>query len=59
MTFSPNSILQFQQGREAAIDGKPRDGRKSKDWLAGWDQVKASKPEAASLVAHPCPTKPA
>ena len=59
MTFAPNSILQFQQGREAAIAGKPRDGRKSKDWLAGWDQVfsesqssKASQAAAAPRATH-------
>lgn len=35
------SILQFQAGREAAICGLTRDTRRSKDWLEGYDQVKA------------------
>lgn len=32
-------IIAFQEGREARIDGKPRDGRRNADWLRGWDQV--------------------
>lgn len=40
MSDGPNDILQFQAGREAAIDGRNRDGRKHRDWLAGYDQVK-------------------
>jgi hypothetical protein len=35
------NILQFQAGREAAINGFKRDERRSKDWLEGYDQVKA------------------
>lgn len=35
------NILQFQSGREAAINGFKRDERRSKDWLEGYDQVKA------------------
>lgn len=35
------SILQFQAGREAAMCGLTRDTRCSKDWLEGYDQVKA------------------
>ena len=35
------NILQFQKGREAAICGLTRDVRRSKDWLEGYDQVKA------------------
>ena len=35
------NILQFQKGREAAICGLTRDTRRSKDWLEGYDQVKA------------------
>ena len=34
-----NDILAFQAGREDAIAGKPRDGRRCVDWLGGWDQV--------------------
>lgn len=30
-------VSAFQDGREAFIAGKPRDGRRSKDWLAGYD----------------------
>lgn len=30
-------ITAFQQGREARISGKPRDGRRNADWLRGWD----------------------
>lgn len=37
------NILQFQAGREAAIFGLSRDTRRSKDWLEGYDQVKAEK----------------
>jgi hypothetical protein len=33
------SIIQFQEGRNAAIAGKKRDARKSADWLEGYDQV--------------------
>lgn len=32
-------IIAFQAGREAAIAGKARDGRRSADWLEGFDQV--------------------
>lgn len=35
------NILQFQAGREAAMSGLTRDTRRSKDWLEGYDQVKA------------------
>jgi hypothetical protein len=35
------NILQFQAGREAAMCGLTRDIRRSKDWLEGYDQVKA------------------
>jgi hypothetical protein len=34
-----DDIAQFQSGREAAMEGKPRDGRRSKDWLEGWDSI--------------------
>lgn len=34
-----NDILAFQAGREAAISGEPRDGRRSADWLEGYDMV--------------------
>lgn len=37
------NILQFQAGREAAMGGFKRDGRKSRDWLAGYDQEKPRK----------------
>jgi hypothetical protein len=32
-----DDIAQFQAGREAAMEGKPRDGRRCKDWLEGYD----------------------
>lgn len=32
-------IIAFQAGREARIDGKPRDARRNADWLHGWDTV--------------------
>lgn len=35
-------IIQFQDGREAAIAGKRRDRRRSADWLEGHDQVTAA-----------------
>ena len=38
-----NNILQFQDGREAAMAGLKRDARKSKDWLEGYGQVKRAK----------------
>lgn len=38
-----NNIIQFQAGREAAINGQPRDNRRSADWLEGWDQVNEEK----------------
>jgi hypothetical protein len=34
-----DDIAQFQAGREAAMEGKPRDGRRGADWLEGFDQV--------------------
>lgn len=33
------NIIQFQTGREAAIDGRKRDARRTADWLEGFDQV--------------------
>lgn len=39
------NILQFQSGREAAMNGFKRDERRSKDWLEGYDQVKAEDDE--------------
>ena len=36
-----DNILQFQAGREAAMCGLTRDTRRSKDWIEGYDQVKA------------------
>jgi hypothetical protein len=38
-----DDILQFQSGREAAMAGLKRDGRKHRDWLEGYDQVKPIK----------------
>ena len=38
-----DNILQFQAGRTAAMHGLSRDQRRSKDWLEGYDQVKAEK----------------
>jgi hypothetical protein len=32
-----DDITQFQAGRTAAIEGKPRDKRRSQDWLEGYD----------------------
>ena len=49
MSDGPNDILQFQAGRETAMGGHKRDGRKHRDWLAGYDQVKPIK--EASYVA--------
>lgn len=39
----PEYILEFQAGREAAIANLKRDGRKHRDWLTGYDQVKPMK----------------
>lgn len=39
-------VLQFQSGREAAMNGLKRDERRSKDWLEGYDQVKAEDTNA-------------
>lgn len=33
-----SKILDFQSGREARIDGKPRDGRRNADWLPDDEQ---------------------
>ena len=35
------NIIQFQAGREAAMCGLTRNEQRSKDWLEGYDQVKA------------------
>ena len=35
-----NDIIAYQAGREAAIEGKPRDQRRSADWLEGYDAVR-------------------
>ena len=35
------NILAFQAGRDAAMKGERRDGRRSPDWLEGYDQVSA------------------
>jgi hypothetical protein len=34
-----DDIIQFQQGREAAMAGERRDARRNADWLEGYDQV--------------------
>ena len=34
-----DDIIQFQAGREAAMDGRKRDARRTADWLEGFDQV--------------------
>lgn len=36
----PDDILAYQAGRETAMAGERRDGRRSADWLAGYDSVK-------------------
>lgn len=55
-------ILQFQDGREARINGKKRDGRRSPDWLEGWDQVHRESGLSAKHIitrdAHSDPTLP-
>lgn len=38
-----DNILEFQAGREAAIAGAKRDGRKHKDWLEGFDAIAVEK----------------
>ena len=38
-----DDILAFQQGREAAMEGKLRDKRRSKGWLEGYDAVASPK----------------
>lgn len=40
-----DNILEFQKGREAAMCGLTRDERRSKDWLEGYDEVKAESDE--------------
>ncbi|APZ81873.1 hypothetical protein vBEliSR6L_108 [Erythrobacter phage vB_EliS_R6L] len=42
-----DDILAFQAGREAAINGERRDGRRSPDWLEGYDQVSNEMAKAA------------
>ena len=39
-------MLQFQSGREAAMHRFKRDERRSKDWLEGYDQVRAEDTNA-------------
>lgn len=41
-----DSILHFQDGREAAMRGEKRDARRNRDWLEGFDQVTAQGGEA-------------
>jgi hypothetical protein len=36
-----SEILDFQEGREARMHGKPRDKRRNQHWLLGWDFVNA------------------
>jgi hypothetical protein len=38
-----DNILQFQAGRESAMNGKKRDARKHKDWLEGFDAIMSQK----------------
>lgn len=45
-------VVQFQAGREAQINGKPRDGRRSADWLDGWDMEEAVVPLTAWHVTE-------
>lgn len=40
-----SEILDFQAGREARINGAPRDKRRNAHWLRGWDQVNADEAE--------------
>lgn len=39
-----NNIIEFQAGREAAISGKPFDGRRSRDWKEGWEAIAINAP---------------
>jgi hypothetical protein len=41
-----NDILQFQAGRESAINGGKRDARKHKDWLEGFDAIMSQRVKA-------------
>jgi len=41
-----DNILDFQAGRDAAIDCLTRDLRRSKDWLEGYDQVNLARKAA-------------
>jgi len=36
-----SEMADFQAGREARINQRPRDGRRNADWLRGWDQEEA------------------
>jgi hypothetical protein len=36
-------ISEFQSGRLAAMAGLKRDGRRSKEWIEGYDQTKRAK----------------
>lgn len=49
-------IIAFQEGREARIDGRPRDGRRNADWLHGWDTVDMQ--ERLSRLSDPMATTP-
>jgi hypothetical protein len=38
-----DNILQFQAGREAAMNGDKRDSRRHKDWLEGFDAITSQR----------------
>lgn len=48
-------IISFQEGREARIDGKPRDGRRNADWLHGWDTIDMQARLSEQSVLTPTP----
>jgi hypothetical protein len=41
-----DNIIQFQAGREVAINGGKRDARKHKDWLEGFDAIMSERIKA-------------
>lgn len=48
-------IIAFQAGREARIDGKPRDARRNADWLHGWDTIDMQARLSEQSVLTPTP----
>lgn len=49
-----DNIQHFQDGREAAIAGDRRDGRKTADWLEGYDAVRCDHAKHKTIEKMNC-----